>query len=110
MLLVSAGTVEESRVSDVVRRTLQAASALDDLSTAPLDEQTVAAHVLGNAPLPRAPQLIAPSLRTPAATDLQALAAAEAARLLVVRQRTRRSTPSRLLLYIQHPVQHLCSP
>ena len=92
MLLVSAGTVEESRVSDIVRRTLQAASALDDLSTAPVDEQTVAAHVLGDVPLPRAPRLTAPSPRTPAATDLQALAAAEAARVLVVRQLRGRSS------------------
>ncbi len=91
MLLVSAGTVEESRVADVVRRTLQAASALDDLTTAPVEERTIAAHVFNDVPLPHAPRLTAPCLST-TATDLQAVAAAEAARLLLVRQLRDRSS------------------
>jgi superfamily II DNA or RNA helicase len=94
MLLVSAGTVEESRVSDIVRRTLQAASALDDLSTTPVDERTVAAHVFDNVPLSRAPVVPAPTLSTPG-TELQTLAAAEAARLLIVRQLMGRSSSER---------------
>ena len=91
VLLVAAGTVEESRVSNVARRALHAAAVLDDLSATPADERLIAAHIIDNAPLPGAPRSGARLLTALATADLQTGAATEAARLRVVRQLVRTS-------------------
>lgn len=96
-LLVAADTVEESRVSDVARRSLRAAAALDDLSTATANDRTIAAHVIDNAPLPEASRASAHLPAAVTTVDLRVQAAAEAARLLKVRQLARTSgDPARL--------------
>lgn len=95
MLFVARDTVEESRVADIARRTLRAASALDDLPSTSVDEWTIADHVINDAPWPGAQpsQRQLPVLVT---ADLQEQAEAEAARLLLVRQLARPNVyPSR---------------
>lgn len=89
LLLVAAGTVEESRVSNVAQRALHAAAVLDDLSATPADEQLIAAHVIDDAPLTGVGRAGARLPAAPAAADVQVWAATEAARLSVVRQLVR---------------------
>ena len=91
VLLVAAGTVEDSRVSHVAQRAVHAAAVLDELSATPADERLIAAHIIDHAPLPNAPRSGARLPTAPATADLRTGAATEAARLHVVRQLVRTS-------------------
>jgi hypothetical protein len=85
VLLIAGGTVEESRVTRVVRRMSDVASALSALSRHNGDELQCAAHVIGNEPVPDAPR----SAAIPAGVitaDLRQRATDEAIRLAAARQ------------------------
>ena len=83
--LVTRGTIEESRVADVVRRGVRAASALNALSCDAADEQLTAAYALGGGPFPSPVQPDpGPSVGL-ITVDLRDHAAQEAARLLSAR-------------------------
>jgi superfamily II DNA or RNA helicase len=85
VLLVAGGTVEESRVTRVVRRMSNVASALSALSRHTVDELQCAAYVIGNEPVPGAPraEALPPGVIT---ADLRQRAADEAIRLVAARQ------------------------
>jgi hypothetical protein len=86
--LVTRGTIEESRVADVARRSVRAACALSELSHSPADEQRTAAYVFGGGAFPApAPPDARPSIGLVTA-DLRDRAANEAARLLAARSLT----------------------
>jgi ERCC4-related helicase len=96
--LVARGTVEESRVADVVQRLSRVASALNGLSSPRSDERQVASHVLGNDDLAETPVSASSSATGPPGVitvDERERAATETARLLATR-RVRRvaSTPA----------------
>ena len=83
--LVARGTVEESRVAEVVRKGGRALSALNALSRDAADEQLTAAYVLGGGPFPAlacSDSGFSAGLTT---ADLHIRAAEEATRLLTAR-------------------------
>jgi superfamily II DNA or RNA helicase len=82
--LVARGTVEESRVAEVVRKRGRALGALNALSCDAADEQLTAAYVLGGGPFPAL--ACSDSASSAGLTaDLRIRAAEEAARLLTAR-------------------------
>jgi superfamily II DNA or RNA helicase len=85
VLLVSGGTVEESRVTRVIQRMSNVASAWSALSRHTVDELQCAAHVIGNEPAPDAPRAEAVPAGVITA-DLRQRAADEAIRLAAARQ------------------------
>ncbi len=96
LLLVTAGTVEESRVREVALRTQRAAAALDRVSPGSTDDRRTASYVIGDGPLPQPPHTQADAV-SPAGlitADLRHQAAAEAARLGVARELARTAAPA----------------
>jgi hypothetical protein len=85
VLLIAGGTVEESRVTRVVRKMSDVAWALSVLSRPTVDELQCAAYVIGNEPVPDAPR--AEALPAGVITaDLRQRANDEAIRLVAARQ------------------------
>ena len=94
--LVARGTVEESRVADVVQRLSRVASALNGLSSPRSDERQIASHVLGNDDLSETPVCASSSATGPPGVitvDVRERAATETARLLAARISVGRATP-----------------
>ena len=83
--LVTRGTIEQSRVADVVRRGVRAASALNALAGDAADERLTAAYVLGGGTLPGPAQPETAPAAGLITADLRDRAVREAARLLAGR-------------------------
>jgi superfamily II DNA or RNA helicase len=82
--LVAAGTIEETRVAELVRRQSQIASTFSGLARSSLSDRDAAGYVIGGDPLPSA---VPPSTSQGViAGDMGERASAEAARLVSARQ------------------------